>query len=127
MGDSLARYSYATIRTEDWSITEFTGRDGIQYKVDGYVWDDDLKAWRCPTEKCGALCCKNINLKGQMGKRCQLLADDLLCDLHRIGGPATKPVSCWIWPRNQESIDILNERFADGDVRCYLKLVPLEG
>lgn len=120
----LARYSYVTLRTEDWTQTEFIGRDGRRYRVEGYVQDSNGE-WRCPTEKCGALCCQVIPLIGPLSAApCQFLNQDTLkCSLHERGGRASKPVSCLVWPRTQGDVDMINARFADGERRCYLKVV----
>lgn len=127
-GRTGARYSFVTLRTEDWSQTGFVGRDGKSYRVEGYV-EDGKGGWRCPTEKCGALCCQAIPLIGPLSEApCGFLNQQTLCcSLQERGGRSAKPVSCIVWPRTQADVDLVNARFAEGDRRCYLKVVPVDG
>lgn len=114
--------STVLFNAEDWSVKGITDRDGKAKKVIGFIVDQDGRQ-RCPTEKCGALCCVEINWKGENGKRCEFLSDDLGCMFHEERGMSCKPVSCAAWPRQQLDIDFVNERWADGEKRCYLKVV----
>jgi len=118
-----ARYSYVTLRTEDWSQTDFIGRDGNRYRVEGYI------DGKCPVDKCGGLCCEAIPLIGPLTDApCEFWnPDSKLCGLHERGGRAAKPVSCVVWPRSQADIDLVNKRFAKGEKRCYLKVVKIDG
>lgn len=117
-----AEESFVTLRIEDWRVVEIVGRDGHRYEVTGYV------NGQCPTEKCGALCCQKIPWDGRMGAGpCEFLNQDTLkCKLHEARGPACKPLSCWLWPVRPGDVASINERYADGEKRCYLDLVRVD-
>ncbi len=83
---------------------------------------------RCPTEKCGAICCTIGNPFGkpdgvpislEQGP-CEFLRKDCLCDLEVRGSEVYKPTFCSLWPTNQGDIDGFNREHAKGERRCYL-------
>ena len=95
---------------------------GKRYRVEGYV------DGKCPTDICGAVCCKVCNLQGRVGEGpCEFLDSDDLCRLHKMNVHC-KPVSCLVWPTSQESIDGANklaERLGFAG-RCQLRMVEIE-
>ena len=123
---SRAAYSFVTLRSEDWRQTEFIGRDGRCYRVEGYV-PDGKGGLRCPTDVCGGLCCEAIPLIGALSDApCRFWnAETKGCGLEEQGGKAAKPVSCLVWPRRQADIDMVNERFGQGERRCQLSVVEV--
>lgn len=98
---------------------------GKTYKVEGYNEDGS-----CPTDICNAICCRISNFQGRVGQGpCEHLeCDTCLCKFHKISAHL-KPVSCLVWPTNQDSIDVANqtaERLGlEG--RCQLRMVEVEG
>ncbi len=124
--ESSAQYSYVVLRTENWDQMKFVDKDGQQYEVQGYVEDENGQV-RCPTEKCQALCCQAMPLIGPVGTSCEHLNQDTLkCGQQEKGGRSCKPISCVVWPRRQLDIDTLNDLYAQGEKRCYLKVVKVE-
>jgi len=119
--ESTATYSFIKFRTEDWRQEELIGRDGKRYRVEGYV------DGKCPVDKCGGLCCEKVPLLGQMDQGpCEFWNEGTkLCHLHERGGIGVKPLSCVSWPRSQLDIDTVNERYAVGEKKCYLKVVEI--
>ena len=78
---------------------------------------------KCPTDKCGAFCCKKASCFPDKPGPCEFLQDDLLCYLHVHGGRSCKPRGCNDYPRNQRDVDLMNERNgAVGEFRCWLRV-----
>lgn len=116
-----AAYSRVVLRIEDWSILEQTDRAGETWRVEGMV------AGRCPTEICGAVCCRTADLlDGAVGSGpCRFLNEETLgCRLHEKGR-ACKPIACLVWPVRQGDIDSTNEKAArlGFKERCQLRFV----
>lgn len=111
-----------TLSTEDWSLRALTARDGRRLRVEGY------RDGRCPTEICGAVCCRVMDQWGRAGTCCEALdRESLSCRPHARGGPACKPLSCWLWPLGPADIDKVNElaqRFGHAG-RCQLRIVEV--
>lgn len=89
--------------------------------VVGYVLDETL-GWRCPTEVCGAVCCRATHYIPGLPGPCDHLTAGLKCSLH---GTADKPAGCQNYPRNQADIDKINEQAerAGFSERCQLTIV----
>ena len=76
----------------------------------GLVWNESLGDWACPTDVCGALCCRQDPWKGREHQPCQFLSEDKLCELHHsINGHSYKPQWCSVWPRSQQDVDSFNK------------------
>ncbi len=92
--------------------------DGKRYKILGYIVEDGKR--RCPTEKCGAFCCKSASVFPDMPPPCEYLTEKLSCYFQDRGGVGAKPFSCVQYPRSQVDIDHMNKD-AVGDYRCHLR------
>lgn len=95
-------------------------------ELKGFV-NDGEGGRRCPTEKCGAICCtvgnpfaENLFQKLDPAISCQFLEKDFGCQLQRTGGRMYKPLWCSIWPRNQGDIDEFNRLFSTKTQKCLL-------
>lgn len=86
--------------------------------VSGYV-SDGKGGLRCPTEICGAVCCKATHYVPGLQGPCSHLTADLLCGLHGGG----KPAGCATYPLSQADIDKINEQAerAGFPERCQLR------
>lgn len=92
--------------------------DGVRYQLLGYVMKDGVVS--CPTEKCGAYCCKTGAVFPDMKPPCHYLQENLKCYFHERGGRSAKPLGCTVYPRHQADIDYMN-RNAVGEERCLLR------
>lgn len=88
--------------------------------VVGFLIATDGQA-RCPTEICGAVCCKATHYIPGLPGPCEHLTESLQCELHDNG----KPGGCASYPRNQADIDKINEQAerAGFSERCQLIIV----
>lgn len=122
---SKAKYSFVTLRTGDMKQVSFLGRDGHEYRVEGYV------DGKCPTDICGGVCCKTSSLNGVVGKGpCEHFdKTEMNCSLHARFGIGVKPISCVIWPKSHIDIDTVNKQAERLGLkgRCQLKVVRING
>ena len=89
-------------------------------KIYGYVWDGPNR--RCPTEICGAYCCKTGTLFPMDKPPCPFLTEKLSCIFQDRGGMAAKPHGCVSFPRSQADIDHMNKDAPKGK-GCQLRIV----
>lgn len=99
--------------------------DGTRYQVKGYIWDETMGRWRCPTELCKALCCRTHTLWPDTPPPCEYLTTEHYCSIHQRGGLSAKPFGCAIFPRSQADIDKLNKQAIDND-HCRLWVEELQ-
>lgn len=93
--------------------------------VEGYIIATDGKQ-QCPTDICNAVCCRATSFRADKPGPCEYLDQDRnLCTLHSIGGQICKPYGCYVYPRNQMDIDVVNQQaeLAGLSERCQLKVV----
>ena len=89
----------------------------------GYIATDG--GMRCPTDICGAVCCKATHFRPDKRAPCEYLTDKLTCELHDVGGIKCKPMGCVEYPRSQRDIDAIN-RLAESagfTERCQLRVI----
>ena len=88
-------------------------------KVYGYIQDGPNR--RCPTEICGAYCCKTASLFPIDKPPCQFLTGKLSCSFQDKGGMGAKPFGCVMYPRSQADIDHMNKDAPEGG-GCQLRM-----
>lgn len=94
-------------------------------KVYGYVWDGK-GGRRCPTEICGAYCCKTASLFPSEKPPCPFLTERLSCSFQDKGGMGAKPYGCVMYPRSQADIDSMNKDAPEGG-GCQLRMEKPNG
>lgn len=90
--------------------------------ISGYIATD--RGDRCPTDICGAVCCRASHFRPDKGPPCEFLTDQLSCELHDAGGIKCKPWGCAEYPKNNADIDSINKQAeAHGFTeRCQLRV-----
>ena len=104
------------LHEENGEPVEYRHDEGV--KVLGYVWDGK-GGRRCPTEICGAYCCKTGSLFPMDKPPCPYLTDNLACLFQDKGGLAAKPFGCVSFPRSQADIDRMSQ---GATVGCQLRI-----
>lgn len=110
------------LHEENGEPVEYRYEGGTRLKVLGYVWDGK-GGRRCPTEVCGAHCCKTGSLFPMDKPPCQFLTAGLSCSFQDKGGLAAKPFGCVSYPRSQEDIERMNKGVKIG---CQLRIEKIE-
>ena len=77
--------------------------------IKGYIIASD-GGLSCPTDICGAVCCRATHFRPDRPPPCEYLTDSNSCELHDAGGKACKPVGCAEYPRGQADIDGINRQ-----------------